>query len=355
MEAGYANDTISVIVPVYNSEKRLERCIASLVNQTYQNLQIILVDDGSKDHSGSICDAWGEKDNRITVLHQSNGGVSKARNTGLDVACGEYVAFVDSDDYISEEMFQLLITTAYTCQADQVCCNTYDVVFSDIRPQRHAFNNKVIDQNEIFDQLIVPLVRPEMAGSKASLLQPLWNKLYLRRIIEDHHIRFDTELTYAEDWLFNVNFYRFAKCVAFIPEHLYFYDRSTEGSLSKKFRWEGFEQSVKLRSYEKEWFPDFCTDQEYHALIFRIHIHFLKNYCAHNGYRGFGKYARYLLGNNTLKAVYSSAVVVPKSHVIIKNCFKENGHYVFIYILWAVLQTGFTALKFYVKNTIRCK
>ena len=99
------DDLISVIVPVYNVEEYLDRCIESIVNQTYKNLEILLIDDGSTDNSYNICDKWAKKDNRIKVVHKENGGVSSARNVGLDVATGDYIGFVDSDDYISIDMY----------------------------------------------------------------------------------------------------------------------------------------------------------------------------------------------------------------------------------------------------------
>lgn len=101
-------EAISVIIPVYNVEKYLEKCIRSVVEQTYINLEIILVDDGSTDQSGSICDKWLEKDERIRVIHKVNGGLSDARNAGLNAASGVYIGFVDSDDYIHPEMYQRL-------------------------------------------------------------------------------------------------------------------------------------------------------------------------------------------------------------------------------------------------------
>ena len=99
---------ISVIVPVYNTEKYIEKCVMSILNQTYKNLEIILIDDGSTDNSPQICDSLAKKDNRITVIHQPNGGVSSARNIGLDNTHGDYITFVDSDDYIEPNMIEFL-------------------------------------------------------------------------------------------------------------------------------------------------------------------------------------------------------------------------------------------------------
>ncbi|MBQ5852329.1 MAG: glycosyltransferase family 2 protein, partial [Lachnospiraceae bacterium] len=100
---------ISIVVPVYNVEKYLERCVDSLINQTYENIEILLIDDGSKDNSGQMCDEYANKDSRITVYHKENGGLSDARNYGMDRAKGEYIIFIDSDDYVEPNMMEFLI------------------------------------------------------------------------------------------------------------------------------------------------------------------------------------------------------------------------------------------------------
>ena len=103
------DEKISVIIPIYKVEKYLNRCVESVVNQSYQNLEIILVDDGSPDNCPKMCDDWAEKDNRIKVIHKENGGLSDARNAGLKVAMGEYISFVDSDDWIAKDFYEVLI------------------------------------------------------------------------------------------------------------------------------------------------------------------------------------------------------------------------------------------------------
>lgn len=119
--------TISVIVPIYNVEKYLARCVDSILAQTYQDLEIILVDDGAKDASGAICDAYAEKDPRIKVIHKKNGGLSSARNAGIDAATGEYLAFVDSDDWIEPEMYGHMLSLMEAYGAKLACAGRYDV------------------------------------------------------------------------------------------------------------------------------------------------------------------------------------------------------------------------------------
>lgn len=118
---------ISVIVPVYNAEKHLVRCVDSILNQTHSHLEVILVDDGAKDNSGAMCDTYMQKDPRIRVVHKENGGLSSARNAGIDIATGEYLGFVDSDDWIEPEMYETMLHLAVENDAQMVCAGRYDV------------------------------------------------------------------------------------------------------------------------------------------------------------------------------------------------------------------------------------
>ena len=111
-------ELISVVVPVYNVEKYIDKCINSIINQTYKNLEIILVDDGSPDNCGNICDEYAKKDNRIIVIHKENGGLSDARNTGIEVSKGKYITFIDSDDYISDNYVSFLYNLIIEYKAD---------------------------------------------------------------------------------------------------------------------------------------------------------------------------------------------------------------------------------------------
>lgn len=345
---------VSIIVPVYNVEDRLERCIASLSNQTYQNLQIILVDDGSTDHSGQICDHWAARDKRITVLHKTNGGVSSARNMGLDAATGDYVTFVDSDDHIDPEMYAQMTHAALVHGADQSCCCLYSDHSTGRKAESHAFGNQVLHDDQIYAELIMAMVTPEQAGKKAHLLQSPCNKLYRREIMEQNHIRFDTELPYAEDWLFNLNYYRFARCVCFIPDCLYYYDRTTEGSLSKKVRWDGFSHSYRLRSREREWFPELHTDASFQALILKIQSHYLNQYARLCGYAGFGKYAAHLYDNKDLREIYVTADAVPAKYRLPHFCFRNGSgrSRKWLFCCWAAGHVMVSALKYYIKKII---
>ena len=169
-------DLISVIVPVYKVEKYLDRCVESIVNQTYKNLEIILVDDGSPDNCGAMCDNWAEKDSRIKVIHKENGGLSDARNAGMNTATGDLMGFVDSDDYISPDMYQLLYENMLENNSDISACGV-QIVFEDDRPANLLTkdSNIVLNTGEAMKAII----------EESYLKQPVWYKLYKTELIKD--------------------------------------------------------------------------------------------------------------------------------------------------------------------------
>ncbi len=167
---------ISVIVPVYKVEAYLDCCVSSIVNQTYRNLEIILVDDGSPDNCPAMCDQWAKKDNRIKVIHKDNGGLSDARNVGMSIATGEYVGFIDSDDYISPEMYQYLYDRIIKDNSDISACGV-EMVFEDGSPPRSmtARGQCVLTTKEALEAIV----------TESWLKQPVWNKLYKASLIRD--------------------------------------------------------------------------------------------------------------------------------------------------------------------------
>lgn len=168
-------EKISVIVPIYKVEDYLHRCVESIINQAYTNLEIILVDDGSPDNCPKICDEYAEKDSRIKVIHKENGGLSDARNTGLLVATGEYISFIDSDDYIDINMYKSIITYMEEHDLDIAECGI-----------KHVYNNK-IKQNDKLDKSI-HVFNSEEALKELMLErrfhQTVWNKLYKTKLIK---------------------------------------------------------------------------------------------------------------------------------------------------------------------------
>ncbi len=211
--------TVSIIVPVYNVEKYIEKCIDSILNQTYKDFELILVDDGSTDNSGVICDEYAKKDNRIKVIHKVNGGVSHARNMGLEVALGKYVVFCDSDDYVSSQYLN-----------DLICANAIkndSLVVSDIFEFTEDIDTKACESSYENSYRIISLDNMNEQDFSLLFLQyKLWGpycKLFSSEIIKTQNIKFDTNLKTAEDFCFNMQYLKYVNNIIFLNVKNYYY------------------------------------------------------------------------------------------------------------------------------------
>lgn len=224
---------ISVIVPIFNAEKYLHRCIKRILAQDYTDYELLLIDDGSTDNSGTICDEYAIKDNRIRVFHKENGGVSSARNWGLDNAIGEYIMFVDSDDYMLPGMLEVMYSTLESKKSDLVICGTTETGGGYWRP--------IADVNYSINQLkesFVSLLHTE-------LLSPPWNKIYKKEIIRSN--RFCEDISFGEDLLFNIQYLEKCENISFIKESPFYHEKENENSLVVKFN------RNRLLDIEKVW------------------------------------------------------------------------------------------------------
>ena len=201
---------VSVIVPIYNVEKYLNKCIESIINQTYKNLEIILIDDGSTDKSGKICDRFEKKDNRIKVIHQKNAGVSSARNTGIDSADGLWIAFIDSDDWVEENYIKNLIENT-SKDVDVVQCGYYRIV--EEKKEQINCAGKLEIKNA--DEFLNGCLNPQTAYGLCHM------KIIRKSIIND--IRFNEKIVVCEDALFNIQISRNMKYFKMIKQPLYNY------------------------------------------------------------------------------------------------------------------------------------
>ena len=213
---------VSVIVPVFNVENFIEKTLASICNQTFSDLEIILIDDGSKDRSGEICDRYAKKDSRIRVFHQKNQGITKTRNTGIGLATGDYLCFVDSDDWISKKFIDVLVAASDGNNAD-IAFTNHSIVHHDMCSYREDYHQSLytepVEKNELLCQIFFPAVH---------------GKIYRRSSLMNREISFLEQKGYngfAEDILFNFEALNGAEKLVFVPDEYYFYNRDNPNSV----------------------------------------------------------------------------------------------------------------------------
>ncbi|MHA3047338.1 glycosyltransferase family 2 protein [Riemerella anatipestifer] len=220
---------ISVIVPIYNVERYLSKCISSLINQTYDNYEIILVNDGSPDSCGEICDRFAKENDRIKVLHLENGGVCNARNQGMLLAKGDFFCFVDSDDWVEPhyiEDFAKGIEDEYTMVVQDACRDIDD----DSQRNFFGFDNDAFILKSDFAKMIDKNILYAPGGYP-------WNKLYSRKIIFDHQLKFDPEIKLGDDEKWNLEYFKYVKKVVFSkrPNYHYIYNPNSISNQKRPF------------------------------------------------------------------------------------------------------------------------
>lgn len=209
---------VSVIVPVYNTEKFLHRCVDSLLNQTLEDIEIILVDDGSKDSSPAICDEYAEKYDNIAVLHLENGGPARARNKGIEIAKGDYIGFADSDDYCHVEQFEKLYNNAKENNSDIAMCSFFVDNTKEIKPVNIAFDSLCSSNDEIKNRIISCFYGEYVHG-----LNSLCIKIFKRSMLMNNNIRMNENLMRAEDMWFIFDALKVSNVFSFISDNLYYY------------------------------------------------------------------------------------------------------------------------------------
>ena len=244
---------VSIIVPVYRVEKYLDRCLKSLVSQTLGDIEIILVDDGSDDRSPEMCDLWAAKDPRIRVIHKENAGLGFARNSGLDIACGRFIGFVDSDDYVASDMFERLYTAAVNEGAEMAMCGfrciggIMTAKEDDVRDINCFDEYTVFRGKEGIDRLMLDIsgaLPQEKQDSKYGFSSV--KNIYSADVIRRHGLRFLSEREVAsEDVFFLLDFLECINCAVGIPGAYYCYCRNGE-SLSKSYRSDRFEKCTVI-------------------------------------------------------------------------------------------------------------
>ncbi len=232
---------ISVIVPIYNVEDYLPQCIESIINQSYKNLDIILVDDGSPDKCPEICDNYASKDSRIRVIHKENGGLSSARNAGLELSKGQYVSFIDSDDWLELDMYQVMVDALQKTASDFVTCDPFFCEFNQDSPKTYSHNTGSYSLIKGSDDLFYHIVEPNPL-----IRFEVWNKLYSRESVSD--TRFKVGQRYEDIYFDRIVFKRIKQCVA-VDKALYNYRTNRPGSTNSVFKKDRLSKLYEIDEY----------------------------------------------------------------------------------------------------------
>lgn len=213
---------VSIIVPVYNAETNLNRCLTSILNQEFRDFELLCIDDGSTDLSGSILDDYAARDSRVRVVHKENTGVSDSRNTALDMAKGTYVQFVDADDWIAASSTKVMVRAMEQRQCDMVIADFYRVIGRKIAKKGNIFTTRTLSLQEYAEC---------MMDSPADFYYGvLWNKMYRLDLIRRHRLHMERRISWCEDFIFNLDYLVFSKTIAALQVPVYYYVK-TEGSL----------------------------------------------------------------------------------------------------------------------------
>ncbi len=238
---------LSVIIPAYNCEKSIERCVASVSNQTYTNLEIIVINDGSKDNTHSICEELAAKDSRIVYVNQENSGVSHTRNKGISLAKGDYITFVDSDDYIESDMYEKMLDSIIKHSTDICVCGYNTVTESTVSKHSLPFEADTYDKSKIINDYIPLLIG---SNGQRSLIGSCWVCIYNAQLIKN--IAFRDYIKLQEDTIFNIEAFLQADSISFVKEELYNYCYYIE-SVTNKFIPNAFEQIELLEKIFAEY------------------------------------------------------------------------------------------------------
>lgn len=241
---------VSVIVPVYNMENYLHACVNSILKQTFTDLEVILINDGSSDNSGAICDAFAQEDSRVRVIHQANAGLGMTRNKGLSVAQGEFIGFIDSDDVIEADFYEELVRYTADNEVEAVLCGNTDVYADKIIETKHLLAGRILDHEGIVNELL-----PTMLGYDKYCVgysgMAVCNGIYLKETVDRYEIAFRSEREIiSEDAVFNIEFFSKCRKMAVSESVGYLYYHRNNNSLSSSYSPERFGKYEYLYNYE---------------------------------------------------------------------------------------------------------
>ena len=259
---------ISIIVPIYNAQKTIERCIDSILNQDFSDFELILIDDGSKDNSGEICDTYARKDQRVRVIHKENSGVSASRNLALREAKGEYLQFLDADDWITPNATRLLTESMETNGCDMVIADFYRVIGERLSHKGSIDEDGVLSREEFANNM--------MENPADFYYGVLWNKLYKKSIIDEKQLCMNPKISWCEDFMFNLEYIRHCENIYVLQVPIYYYVK-TKGSLVSQSM--GLTKTIRTKMMVFEYYTDFykqvLSDEDYEKKRLQIYSYLM--------------------------------------------------------------------------------
>lgn len=304
---------VSVIVPVYNCEKYISRCIDSILNQENISLEIIIIDDGSKDGSLNVCKKYEQTYKNIYVIASENNGPAAARNKGIVAARGKYLTFVDSDDYISQGMYSKMFSLACKGSADVVICG---FMKTSIDNNSVSYLSKLLEPNKVYkDKEIINVILKSYYNGIDIVIPSLCNKLYRTKILKENKLLIDENYVRAEDYWFNFEVFKLVKSVVYVNEPYYNY-RNNENSVMHTYRENQFEQSTKtherLLEYNKTFKFEIDKNKFYKSYLYETAIIIKNIHGMHLSKKE--KYIRLksIVENNTYQDAINYTACLPK-------------------------------------------
>ena len=250
---------VSIIVPIYNAEKTIDRCITSILNQTYKDFELLLLDDGSADNSGMICDTYAQKDQRVHVVHKENSGVSDTRNQGIAMAKGEYLQFLDSDDWITPDATDLFVRTVAEHQCDMVIADFYRVIGERVSQKGDIEEEGIMDRTDYAANM--------MRNPADFYYGVLWNKFYKRSVVEEYQMKMDSSVSWCEDFMFNLEYIRHIHSIYALKVPVYYYVK-TKGSLVSQGM--SMKKTIQMKrtvfTYYKDFYKDVFDEEDYEKI-----------------------------------------------------------------------------------------
>ena len=296
--------SVSIIVPVYNQEKYLNKCLDSIIDQTYRDYECVLVDDGSKDKSSLICDEYAGRDERFSVIHKANGGLTSARKAGFDATKSEYICFLDSDDYLAPDFLKKTMERIEETDADVCSCGHFQDADGTIIINTFDFKNKIIAKEHIEDEYVMPIIGKIYAEGFINLPGYVWGRVYRKECISDKCFVSEREV-YTEDDIFQMYLSSRINKAVFIPDKLVYY-RVNSASLTHAYRKNMWNMLKNRHLRVEDFFKGSKSGQKEQRLwasgFYAIYVT-LRNAYEQNDFKAFKAEIKEMLDDSTAKDI----------------------------------------------------